>query len=286
MDDRMGRAARAVGFVLGLGLIGGVQAAGHSAPLTEATWAAIVDHAQPLAKRQQVLAQVEANAGKLGGMDLYMLGSIYHSGHHSGGLIADPDLARAALYLGNAATRGSVPAMGKMAQVAFEQRNYREAMNWAQIYAHYVRDRSGHVQPERDFAAELIRRIQLRLGDDDLGKILPDVQTYITVHDAQIQEGSIRDALFRSQQPKFDKAQLEMPANSLSPQAAIADFILVFKPDGSVADVLPIDIAPDEQGMIAMSRALTAARTSATTTQGPRYALMNTVLLGGRYRAK
>jgi hypothetical protein len=285
MDDRMRRAARAVGFVLGLGLIGGVQAADQSTPLTEAAWAAIVDHAQPLAKRQQALAQVEANAGELGGMDLYMLGSIYHSGHHSGGLFDHPDLARAALYLGNAATRGSVPAMGKMAQVAFEQRNYREAMNWAQIYAHYVSDRGGHVQAERDFAAELIKRIQLRLGDD-LEKILPDVQTYITAHDAQIQEGSIRDALFRSQQPKFDGARLEMPANSLSPQAAIADFILVFKPDGNVADVLPIDIAPDEQGMVSMSRALTAARTSATTTPGPRYALMNTVLLGGRHRAK
>lgn len=285
MDDRMGRAARAVGFVLGLGWIGGVQAADHSTPLTEAAWAAIVDHAQPLAKRQQALAQVEANAGELGGMDLYMLGSIYHSGHHSGGLFAHPDLARAALYLGNAATRGSVPAMGKMAQVAFEQRNYREAMNWAQIYAHYVSDRGGHAQAERDFAVELIKRIQPRLGDD-LEKILPDVQTYITAHDAQIQEGSIRDALYRSQQPKFDGARLEMPANSLSPQAAIADFMLVFKPDGSVADVLPIDIAPDEQGMVSMSRALTAARTSATNTHGPRYALMSTVLLSGRHRAK
>ncbi|HEY4146096.1 hypothetical protein [Pinirhizobacter sp.] len=285
MSDRIGRVVRAMGLVVGLGWIGGLQAADASPRPTEATWAAIVDHAQPLASRQQALAQIEANAGELGGMDLYMLGSIYHSGHHSGGLFANPDLARAAFYLGNAATRGSVPAMGKMAQVAFEQRNYREAMNWAQIYAHYVSDRGGHNQSERDFAAELIKRIQRRLGDD-LEKVLPDVQVYIAVHDAQIKEGSIRDALFRSQQPKFDGARLVMPAESLSPQAAMADFILVFKPDGSVADVLPIDIAPDEQGMVSMSRALTDARTSATTTQGPRYALMNTVLLSGRYRAR
>src|SRR5690348_11223002 len=103
---------------------------------TTTAWSVILDPQQPLAVRQQRLAALERDAQTADQGELYLLGSLYEMGPHASGAPVARDLDKATLYLGNAALRGSLLAMAKMAEIKLATRNYREAMIWAQVFAH------------------------------------------------------------------------------------------------------------------------------------------------------
>ena len=254
-------------------------------PPHEAAWAAIVDHDVPLDQRRKALATLEDDAVDLGPADLYVLGSIYHSGRHSGGLLDHVDDAKASLYFGNAATRGSIPAMAKMAELKFAIHDYREAMNWAEIYAHYVLAGSPPKDAARGYVAELVKRISLHFGNN-IDDVMRDVDAYVAAHDAQIRAGAHEDMMFRAGQVRLDNVYLATPGQTLPPLSCVADFLVVLRPDGTVDRALPIDIAPDEGMLESMGHALAKAKGVKTTDTSPRYAMMTMVLDNGRYRTR
>ncbi|HMH69360.1 MAG TPA: hypothetical protein VK519_15725 [Pinirhizobacter sp.] len=289
MSDCIGRAARAIVFSVAMGVaaVCNAQSAPNTAtkPPHEAAWATIVDHDVPLEQRRKALAALEDDAGDLGPADLYVLGSIYHSGRHSGGLLDQVDPIKASLYFGNAATRGSIPAMAKMAELKLASHEYREAMNWAQIYGHYILAEAPKKDASHGYAAELVKRISLHFGNNT-DDVMRDVDAYIAAHDAQIRAGAQEDAMFRAAQVRLDNAYLTTPGQTLPPLSCIADFLVVLRPDGTVDRALPIDIAPEQAMLESMGHVLTKAHAAQTTDAAPRYAMMTMVLDNGRYRTR
>ncbi|WP_250628544.1 hypothetical protein [Pinirhizobacter soli] len=289
MSDRIAHAVRAI--VLSATMCVAAVCTAQSSPITstkpphEAAWATIVDHDVPLDQRHKALAALEDDAVDLGPADLYVLGSIYHSGRHSGGLLDHADDTKASLYFGNAATRGSIPAMAKMAELKFASHDYREAMNWAEIYAHYVLAGSSPKDSARGYAAELVKRISLHFGNN-IDDVMRDVDAYVAAHDAQIRIGAREDMMFRAGQVQVDNAYLTTPGQTLPPLSCIADFLVVLRANGTVDRALPIDIAPDQSMLESMGHALAKAHAAETTDLSPRYALMTVVLDNGRYRPR
>lgn len=289
MDDRIERTVRAIAFLatICVATVCGAQSSPITStkPPNEAAWATIVDHDVPLEQRRKALAALEGDAGDLGPADLYVLGSIYHSGRHSGGLLDQVDPIKASLYFGNAATRGSIPAMAKMAELKLASHEYREAMNWAQIYGHYILAEAPQKDASHGYAAELVKRISSHFGNN-IDDVMRDVDAYIAAHDAQIRAGAREDAMFRAAQVRLDNAYLATPGQTLPPLSCIADFLVVLRANGTVERALPIDIAPDQSMLEAMGHALAKARTAETTDTSPRYALMTAVLDNGQYRTR
>lgn len=289
MSDRIARATRAIVLSVTLGVAEVCSA--QSSPTTptkpphEAAWATIVDHDVPQEQRRKALAALEDDAADLGPADLYVLGSIYHSGRHSGGLLDHVDDTKASLYFGNAATRGSFPAMAKMAELKLASHDYREAMNWAEIYAHYVLAGSSPKDAARGYVAELVKRIGQHFGNN-IDEVMRDVDAYVAAHDAQIRAGAREDMMFRAGQVHLDNVYLATPGQTLPPLSCIADFLVVLRPDGTVERALPIDIAPDEGMLESMGHALAKAHAGQTTDTSPRYAMMTMVLDDGRYRPR
>jgi len=289
MDDRIRRTAHVIAFsaTLCVEAVCGAQSlpTRFTRPPHEAAWATIVDHDVPLDQRHKALAALEEEAVDLGPADLYVLGSIYHSGRHSGGLLDQVDDTKASLYFGNAATRGSIPAMAKMAELKLASHDYREAMNWAEIYAHYVLAGSSPKDAARGYVAELVKRISLHFGNN-IDDVMHDVDAYVAAHDAQIRTGAHEDMMFRAGQVQLDNVYLATPGQTLPPLSCIADFLVVLRPDGTVDRALPIDIAPDEGMLESMGHALAKAKAAKTTDTSPRYAMMTMVLDNGRYRTR
>jgi hypothetical protein len=289
MDDRIQRTARVILFSAAMSAVAvcGAQSSPTTStkPPHEAAWATIVDHDVPLEQRHKALAALEGDAGDLGPADLYVLGSIYHSGRHSGGLLDQVDDTKASLYFGNAATRGSIPAMAKMAELKLASHDYREAMNWAEIYAHYVLSETSPKDAARGYVAELVKRISQHFGNN-IDDVMRDVDAYIAAHDAQIRMGAHEDTMFRAGQVQLDNVYLATPGQTLPPLSCIADFLVVLKTDGTVDRALPIDIAPDEGMLESMGHALTKAHAARTTGTSPRYAMMTMVLDNGKYRPR
>lgn len=289
MDNRIERVMRALAFSAAIGLtqVCGAQSSPivSTQPPHEAAWATIADHGVPLEQRRKALAALEDDAADLGPADLYVLGSIYHSGRHSGGLLDQVDTIKASLYFGNAATRGSIPAMAKMAELKLASHDYREAMNWAEIYAHYVLAGSRPKDASRGYAAELVKRISSHFGNN-IDDVMRDVDAYVAAHDAQIRIGAREDMMFRAAQVQVDNAYLTTPGQTLPPLSCIADFLVVLRPDGSVDRALPLDIAPDQSMLESMGHALAKAHAARTTESSPRYALMTVVLDNGQYRPR
>jgi hypothetical protein len=289
MDNHIRHVARVLAFIVtaGIATICGAQSAPATStkPPNEAAWATIVDHDVPLEQRRKALAALEDDAADLGPADLYVLGSVYHSGRHSGGLVNQADLVKASLYFGNAATRGSIPAMAKMAEIKLAAHDYREAMNWAEIYAHYVLAGAAGKNASNGYPAELVKRISLHFGNN-IDDVMRDVDAYVGAHDAQIRNGAQEDMAFRAGQVHLENAYLTTPGQTLPPLSCIADFLVVLRADGTVARALPIDIAPDQSMLEAMAHALATAHTNATTDTKPRYTMMTMVLDNGRYRPR
>lgn len=251
------------------------------------SWARVLDTNLALAERRNALAAIEQGASTGDQHLLYALGSLYHMGRHSPDSPIAQDTVKASLYLGNAAMRGSILAMAKMAELKLAAHRYREAMNWAQIYAHYESLLPNGQRPQRGYAAELVMRITDRLGRSAMPEIMRDVSAFIAMHDAQIRAGADSGATSAAASGKR-KAYVP-PASRLAPHAGFADYLLAFRADGTLATAWLLDAVPDPAlGAILHKYADEMTMAPATAGAGPglRYAWQSVMYDDGRYRAR
>ncbi|WP_149363115.1 hypothetical protein [Rhodanobacter sp. T12-5] len=254
-----------------------------------ASWARVLDKNVPLARRRQELSKIEQEAQTGDQHDLYVLGSLYHMGQHASGSPVRQDLVKASLYLGNAATRGSVLAMAKMAEIKLATRQYREAMNWAQIYGHYALLLPKGDRPHDGYAAELVQRILDRLGKSAMPEVMRDVNSFIASHDADIRAGTDSNFTGEVLHPVPKAKPYIAPNGRITPYAGFADYLLAFNADGSVADAWLLDAVPDADLGLTLrkyAREMTAPPAHAGVGKALRYAWMPVIYDDGRYRAR
>jgi hypothetical protein len=242
---RLGRAVALACLLVGLGLAGPAASAATDRGDSTAAWSVILDPHQPLAERQQALAKLEQDAQSDGQSELYLLGSLYHMGPHASGAPVPQDLDKATLYLGNAALRGSLLAMAKMAEIKLDTRKYREAMIWAQVFAHYAMLLPEGERPPEGYTAELVQRILDKLGRSSIPQVMPDVAAFIAQHDADIRAGTDSHFDGKAVRPRPKERSVVTPNGRFAPQSGFADYLLAFGPDGSVAHAWLLDSVPD-----------------------------------------
>ncbi|HUA81617.1 MAG TPA: hypothetical protein VL997_14660 [Dyella sp.] len=213
--------------------------------LSDADWIALFDQHTPLVDRQRALATIEQSPNLDDPQTLYMLGSIYHMGKDAPGAPVDADPAKAVVYLGNAAIHGSVLAMAKMAEIKLAAGQYREAMNWAQIYAHYapIAKQSGKI--EDSYLAELIHRIKDGLDASAMDGIMKDVRGFVFVYDTSIRTGIDGERL-TNHLDMHSRTHYFQPVinHERYVTAGMADYLLAFGPDGTVINAQPVDSEP------------------------------------------
>jgi hypothetical protein len=251
-------------------------------------WAQVLDGSVPLAQRQQALSKIEQEAQTGDQHDLYVLGSLYHMGQNAPGSLVQQDLVKASLYLGNAATRGSVLAMAKMAEIKLATRQYREAMNWAQIYGHYALLLPKGDRPHDGYAAELVQRIIDKLGKSAMPEVMRDVNSFIASHDADIRVHTDGNLAGEVLHPWPKDKPYTAPNGRIAPYGGFADYLIVFNVDGSVANVWLLDAVPNaELGLTLRKYAsdMRVAPARASIGRALRYAWMPVMYDDGRYRA-
>lgn len=255
-------------------------------PAIDATWAQLLDHDIPLADRQRMLAELEQKATQSNDPHaLYMLGSLYHLGQRIADSPAPQDLQKASLYLGNAAIRGSILAMAKMAEIKLAAGQYREAMNWAQIYAHYALQSKKDRESRDAYAAELVQRVMDHIGDSQMTAIMTDVNSFIAAYDMNIKTGMAGEATLNHLHPTSVQHHYKAPLDERTPDSGIADFIIGFKPDGSVASVQVLDAVPRMEVAAALHEyAIKMTVTPDGSDHALRYAWIPAMLNDRRYR--
>jgi hypothetical protein len=252
------------------------------------SWAQVLDKNVPLAQRQQALSKIEQEAQTGDQHDLYVLGSLYHMGQDAPGSLVQQDLVKASLYLGNAATRGSVLAMAKMAEIKFATRQYREAMNWAQVYGHYAMLLPKGDRPHDGYAAELVQRIIDKLGKSAMPEVMRDVDSFIAAHDADIRSGTDSKLTGAVLHPAPKSKAYVTPHGRIAPYAGFADYFLSFNPDGSVAKAWLLDAVPAAELGLTLQKytnEMTVPPANAGSEKTSRYAWMPVIYDDGRYRA-
>jgi hypothetical protein len=257
-------------------------------PASDASWSQLLDNTFPLADRQRMLADMETNAAQSNDPHaLYMLGSLYHMGRHAPGSPVQENPDKAALYFGNAAIRGSVLAMAKMAELKLAAGQYREAMNWAQIYAHYALMSKRDSQARDAYAAELVQRVMDHMSDSQMTAIMADVNSFIAAYDTSIKVGIAGEATLNHLHPTSVRHHFSPVLDDRLPDSGIADFIVAFKPDGSVANVQLLDAVPriDVAGMLReYAEKMTVTPAPDGGDHALRYAWVPTMLNDRRYR--
>ena len=208
-------------------------------------WSVILDPQQPLPVRQRTLAAIEENARDADPGELYLLGSLYEMGPRASGSPVARDVDKATLYLGNAALGGSLLAMAKMAEIDMNTRKYREAMIWAQVFAHYATLLPDGERPPDGYTAELVQRILDKLGRSGIPQVMPDVANFIAQHDASIRAGSNSRFGGHAPGPKPKERSVVAPEGRFAAPSGFADYLLAFRPDGSVAHAWLLDAVPD-----------------------------------------
>jgi hypothetical protein len=247
----------------------------------------VLDKNVPLARRRQELSKIEQAAQAGDQHDLYVLGSLYHMGQHAPGSPVRQDLVKASLYLGNAATRGSVLAMAKMAEIKLATRQYREAMNWAQIYGHYALLLPKGDRPHDGYAAELVQRIVDKLGRSAMPDVMRDVNSFIASHDADIRAGTDSNLTGGVLHPAAKSRPYVAPGGRIAPYAGFADYLLAFNADGSLANAWLLDAVPTSDLGLTLrkyAREMRVPPASARDAKTLRYAWMPVLYDDGRYR--
>ena len=252
-------------------------------PMSDQAWAALFDDSIPLDERQRSVANLEHGTRLQDQQDLYMLGSLYHMGQHAHGSPVQADAEKASLYFANAAVRGSVLAMAKMAELKLAAKDYPEAMNWAQIYAHYALTSTKRDLAGESYAAELIKRIDDHVERSAMDAIIKDVRSFEMAYDASIRAGMTHIVAHNDLQPTTRRHHVDVTPGTRGPDAGMADVLVGFRADGTAASVQLFDTVPlstPDDSVIANARSMTVAPSEGAAL---RYAWVPIVLGDGRY---
>ena len=271
--------------MMGMGLAAPAMAATPAHDDSTKAWSVILDPQQPLAVRQQTLAELEGNAQNDDQGELYLLGSLYEMGPHASGALVAQDLDKATLYLGNAALRGSLLAMAKMAEIKLATRKYREAMIWAQVFAHYAMQLPDGERPSEGYTAGLVQRILDKLGRSSIPEVMPDVASFIAQHDAGIRAGTDSHFGGKASKPRPKERPVVTPHGRFAVHSGFADYLLVFRPDGSVAHAWLLDAVPDPALGETLRHYVSEMTLPAATGSDLRYSWLPAIWDDGRYRA-
>ena len=266
---------------------GTMQQAPVQKRMSDADWAALLDPHTPLADRQRMLAAVEQSSQLDDPQTLYILGSIYHMGKHAPGSPVDEDADKASAYLSNAAIRGSVLAMAKMAEIKLAAGQYREAMNWAQIYAHYAPIAEKRNDVQDSYIAELLYRIKQGLDKSAMDGIMKDVRSFVIAYDSSIQAGMAGGNLVFKLDP-HSRTRYFLPAinHERHVDSGMADFLLTFGPDGTVTQAQLMDAEPRldiGMNLLQSAQQMTLDKSS---NNAPRYAWVPVTLGDNLYHLK
>lgn len=261
-----------------------------SAP-TAAALARLLDEHTPAAERQAIFAAAEHSAVAGDTEWQYIVGSLLSRKTAASPVPSDP--GKALVYLSNAAIHGKVLAMAKMAEVELAAGNAQEAMNWAQIYAHYQALPSADARPAQDYVSELIARISDKLDAKKLPQVQQDVDSFVAQNDASIKLGpqSIAGAHPLHGPPlaahRFHQSSVN-PVEALArPRSSFADYLIAFKPDGTTDQTWQLDIVPDTRASeILHGLATTESTQPEQNAHGLRYALITVIYDDGRYHVR
>ncbi|WP_266183389.1 hypothetical protein [Dyella humicola] len=254
-----------------------------SPPMSDQAWAALFDQDIPLDERQRTLASLEHRPRLEDPQDLYMLGSLYHMGQHAHGSPVQADTEKAGLYFANAAVRGSVLAMAKMAELKLAAKDYHEAMNWAQIYAHYALASTERDTAGESYAAELIKRIDDHVERSAMDAIIKDVRSFEMAYDASIRAGMTSAVAHHDLHPTTHRHHVDVTPGTRGPDSGMADVLVAFRADGTAASVQVLDAVPlttPDDSVVAHARSMTVSPSDGAAL---RYAWVPIILGDGRY---
>jgi len=265
------------------------SANGTSIPkrMSDADWAALFDSHTPLVDRQHALAEIEQSPHLDDPQALYILGSIYHMGKHAPGSPVDDDPGKAGLYLGNAAIRGSVLAMAKMAEIKLAAGQYREAMNWAQIYAHYAPIAEKKSEIQDSYIAELIYRIKQGLDASAMDGIMKDVRSFVFAYDSSIRAGMAGGDLVFHLKPHSRTHYFQPVINhERHVDSGMADYLLTFGSEGTVTRAQLIDAEPRPDTGMDLLQSAQQMTVDKSGNNAPRYAWVPMLLGDMLYHLK
>jgi hypothetical protein len=117
---------------------------------------------------------------------------------------------------------------------------------------------------------------------------MPDVASFIAQHDADIRAGTDSHFGGNAPQPMPKKRPVVTPHGRFSAHAGFADYLMAFRPDGSVAHAWLLDAVPDPtlgETLHHYVGELTMPAEPAGTGAPLRYAWLPAMFDDGRYRA-
>jgi len=207
----------------------------------------LLDPRTPETQRASLFAKLEKQAQAGDAKALYVVGSLYHIGRSLPASPVERDLAKARLYLSNAATHGEVYAMAKMAEIEAAADHPQDALTWTQIYAHYVLLKSAEERPSEGYLGELVERASRGVRQAQMQDVVDHLNLFITSYDKAVREGS--SAL---QERESDMEFVNNPSRSkpfysrdYMPPAGFAEYLVGFDAKGIAREVLLIDATPD-----------------------------------------
>lgn len=133
-----------------------------------------------------------------------------------------------------------------MAEVELATHNDQEAMNWAQIYGHYAPLLPKDFRPSEGYLAGLLARINVHFNSSKLTEIVRDLNVFIANYDTDIRAAQKRAQAahaFMSGKPSNHDVTLAVMNSATS--SDFADYLVAFKPNGTVANVWLLDAIPD-----------------------------------------
>lgn len=121
---------------------------------------------------------------------------------------------------------------------------YRQALRWAQVFAHYPMLLPADERRPDGYTAERVQRIIDKPGRSGVAQVMPDVAKFIALHDATIRACTRSHFDARGLRPRRKKA-LITPNGRFAPPSGIANYLLVFNRDSSLTHAWLLDASSD-----------------------------------------
>jgi hypothetical protein len=246
----------------------------------------ILDPKISLENKRKEIAILQLSADSGNSQSQYLLGSFYRLGEKHPAKIFMQDIEKAKIYLSNAAIGGNYAAMAGMAELELSNKNYKEAIFWAQIFAHYSeteRMKNNLRDSNQAYQAYLLQRV-MELSKKDKAlyteqMLLADLASFHANYNEKIvdsqsvqrkkadaskfnackynnQDEELHDIKMVSG-PSINAGQL---TSRMIPSPGYAYYLLVLDPNGKVKRTLIVDSMPDVSYAKALSYVATQIR--------------------------
>lgn len=200
----------------------------------------VLDTNVPLTERESQFADIQKQADAGDTTSQYFVGSLYRIGEKLPGSPVKKDLDKARLYLSNAAIHGHLYAMAKMSEISLEIGEYQSAMDWAQIYAYYIKALN-NTPVNKDYIAELVTRIGKKWDKNHTQEAVDDLNSFVSAHNTDVRAGLAVNAQIRilAREPF-----LGVSNRFMKPVSGFADYLVSLKQDGTVESIWLLDGTP------------------------------------------